>query len=159
MNQFIDQNGCRVRIVFDEAGFGKDVKHIWVVCRYKDKWLVTNHRTRGLEFPGGKVEHGETLCEAAKREVWEETGAKIASLHFIGVYEVTCRHYVMYKSIYFAEVLTLVTKDSYLETDGPVLLDELPDSIKTDRAFSFIMKDQVLKLTLEQIAKKQLVEL
>ncbi|WP_332698070.1 RNA deprotection pyrophosphohydrolase [Halalkalibacter lacteus] len=159
MYQFVDQNGCRVRLVFDETGFGKDIEHIWVVCRYKDKWLVTSHQSRGLEFPGGKVERGETLPEAANREVWEETGAEIKSLHYIGMYEITCKDHVMYKTIYFAEISKLVAKDSYHETNGPVLLEELPSSIKTDPAFSFIMKDQVLPYTLEQISKKQLIEL
>ncbi|MFC0473168.1 RNA deprotection pyrophosphohydrolase [Halalkalibacter kiskunsagensis] len=159
MYRFVDKNGCQVKLVFDEAGFGKEAKHIWVVCRYKDKWLLTSHRTRGLEFPGGKVEHGEALSDAANREVWEETGAKIKSLHYIGMYEVTCRQNVMYKAIYFAEISVLIQRNSYHETNGPVLLEDFPDSLKTDPSFSFIMKDKVLNYTLEQLARKQLVKL
>lgn len=31
------------------------------------------------EFPGGKIEPGETPAEAAVRECWEETGLKVVS--------------------------------------------------------------------------------
>lgn len=36
-------------------------------------------------IPGGKQEWGETLAEAAHREIWEETGVKIADLRLIDV--------------------------------------------------------------------------
>ncbi len=52
-----------------------------VICQYEKGWLLTNHKTRGFEFPGGKVEQGESLEEAARREVYEETGAILGELH------------------------------------------------------------------------------
>jgi len=36
-------------------------------------------------IPGGKQEWGETLAEAAHREIWEETGVKIDGLRLIDV--------------------------------------------------------------------------
>ncbi|KHF39712.1 RNA deprotection pyrophosphohydrolase [Halalkalibacter okhensis] len=155
MYQFQDQNGCQVRLTFEESGFGENAKHIWVVCRYKDSWLLTRHRTRGLEFPGGKVEIGETLVEAAKREVREETGAEVDALHYIGQYEVNCEQSVMYKTIFFAEVSIVIKKDHYYETNGPVLVGDLPVELSSE--FSFIMKDQVLTYTMEQIKHLQLI--
>ena len=50
-------------------------KHVWVVCRYGDQWLLTHHLRRGLEFPGGKVELGETPEEAAVREFMKKPAA------------------------------------------------------------------------------------
>ncbi|ARK31802.1 RNA deprotection pyrophosphohydrolase [Halalkalibacter krulwichiae] len=156
MYQFNDYNNCNVRLTFEENGFTEHPKHVWVICKYEDKWLLTDHSKRGLEFPGGKVEEGETLIEAAKREVWEETGARIKSLHWIGQYEVTCDSSSFHKAIYFAEIVSIEEKLHYLETAGPTLLNSLPANIRKNTSFSFLMKDEVLPYSLQQIAKMQL---
>ena len=42
------------------------------------KILILNDPTEGLDFPGGKIQEGETdLVEALRREVREETGLEI----------------------------------------------------------------------------------
>lgn len=41
----------------------------------------------GLTFPGGHVEQGETLEEAVKREILEETGLTLNSVVFCGIIE------------------------------------------------------------------------
>ena len=51
-----------------------------VVLKHKGKWLLTRHSIRGIEFPGGKAEEGETIEEAAIRETIEETGVTITNL-------------------------------------------------------------------------------
>ncbi|MCM3714941.1 RNA deprotection pyrophosphohydrolase [Halalkalibacter oceani] len=158
MKQFIDQRGCQVRIVFgEEASLSPTAKHVWIVCRYQGKWLLTNHRKRGWEFPGGKVEERESAVEAAKREVYEETGARLEAVHYLGQYEVACQQETMYKNIYFATVKELQQKDDYLETAGPVLLESFPAAVAKDERFSFIMQDQVLPLVLAEIVRKGLL--
>lgn len=46
--------------------------------------LRTDTRTWGI--PGGSMELGETLAEAAIRELWEETGLSVESLIFLHVF-------------------------------------------------------------------------
>ena len=39
------------------------------------------------EFPGGKIEEGETPASAAQREVWEEVGIALPKVEFFGIYQ------------------------------------------------------------------------
>ena len=38
------------------------------------KWLMVYHNDRGWELPGGRIEDGESIKNAALREPFEETG-------------------------------------------------------------------------------------
>jgi len=49
-----------------------------------DHLLMTNLRSRGWDIPGGHVEPGEHPEETVRREVYEETGATLGSLHLLG---------------------------------------------------------------------------
>lgn len=56
---------------------------IWDHCKQK-VLTVTNRRWGGFTCPGGKVDPGETHEQAARRELYEETGLKALNLSKIG---------------------------------------------------------------------------
>lgn len=144
---FKDTNGYRVEFS-SEAVFG-EAYHAFVLCRLNGQWVLTKHRRRGLEFPGGKREDGETIEAAAKREVFEETGGVVTELIFLGQYKVHDPIKPFIKSIFFAELSSMERKKDYLETNGPFLLDALPEVL--DDTYSFIMRDEILPLSLDRL--------
>ncbi|KHE66754.1 RNA deprotection pyrophosphohydrolase [Halobacillus sp. BBL2006] len=151
MKTFYDFYHNPVKLSFEDHPFSKSPKHVWVICRYKNQWLLTKHKDRGLEFPGGKVEDGETAEQAAVREVKEETGADVADLHYIGQYYVEGKGGNVIKNVYFATVSELAEQDHYFETHGPVLFQHLPKALAKNDRFSFMMKDEVLPQCMKRI--------
>lgn len=154
MHTFIDYYQNEVTLSFEDHPFTKDPKHVWIICKYKNEWLLTKHKERGLEFPGGKVEDGETAEQGAIREVEEETGGIISRIEYIGQYIVAGRKENLVKNIYYATILEVISQHTYYETEGPVLLSNIPSNVKQNRAFSFIMKDDVLTYSMEYIMRE-----
>lgn len=153
-NIFQDYYHNQVRFSTLNHPYSAAPKHVWVICRYSGQWLLTKHPSRGVEFPGGKVEEGETAEQAAVREVNEETGGIVGTLHYVGQYLVNGKSETVIKNVYFAEIRQLEEKDSYHETKGPKLMEELPDAVRFDKTYSFIMKDEVLPLSLQEIQRR-----
>ena len=62
-----------------------DVRVLAAVIRRGDRWLLCNrpaHKRHGgmWEFPGGKIEPGEDLLHAARRELSEELGVDVVAV-------------------------------------------------------------------------------
>ncbi|MBF2574385.1 nucleoside triphosphatase YtkD [Listeria welshimeri] len=131
--------GNRVTVYFEvQEGHPDDVL---IIPKTKDGWLFTEHKIRGLEFPGGKGEHGETNLDAAKRELMEETGAISDEFHFVADYLVESKERTFTKRVYTAKVLSIKTQVDYLETKGPVILQGDLSKFILQPAFSFFMRD------------------
>lgn len=158
MKVFLDQNGNQIELSFLRGSFGGSARHVLVICQYEDKWLLTKHKVRGLEFPGGKRESGETIEQAAHREVFEETGAILNSLKWIAEYKVTDTKGSFLKCVFYAQVKNIDITESYYETDGPVWIEGDLLKVRYGNEYSFIMKDHVIEECIRYIQTKPLKE-
>jgi len=58
-----------------------------IVLNDRNELLLIRGPRRGWEMPGGQVEEGESIREAAIRETWEESGILIEITGFCGIYQ------------------------------------------------------------------------
>lgn len=59
-----------------ETGTLKEYKYVVILSEYQGKILLSQHKNRTTwETQGGHIEPGETPMEAARRELYEESGA------------------------------------------------------------------------------------
>jgi len=58
-----------------------------IVINDKNELLLIKGPRRGWEMPGGQVEEGESLSQAAIRETKEESGIDIEIMRFCGIFQ------------------------------------------------------------------------
>ncbi len=106
------------------------------VCRYQGKFLFSyNKKREGWEIPGGHIEEGETWQEAAKREMYEETGATKIKVTPVCVYKIST-----FGLLCFCEILELEKLPEEYEMSEIMLSDELPDNLTFPDSFKLYFK-------------------
>ncbi|MEH7118098.1 nucleoside triphosphatase YtkD [Neobacillus vireti] len=155
MNEFFDCNGNRIELAFGRNSFHIQAKHVLVICQFENRWFLTQHKLRGLEFPGGKVEIDETLEEAARRETFEETGAILTDLQFIAEYKVNDPNGAFVKAVFWGKVDKVEPANTYFETNGPAVVEGDILKLRFGDNYSFIMKDQVIDECISYIKELQ----
>ena len=109
-----------------------DYKYADICSFYEGKWIFSKHKERTTwETQGGHIEKGETPLEAAKRELFEESGAVDFDI------EPLCDYWIYAKvngveltgngQVYFANVRTLADIPAGSEMEKICLFDSPPN--------------------------------
>lgn len=78
-----------VEVKFYDEVSDELLKFAVIIAKTNGKWVFCKHRERDTyELPGGHREAEETIIEAAKRELREETGAIDFTIVPVGAYSV-----------------------------------------------------------------------
>ena len=79
-----------------------------------DQVLLVRHTyLAGWFLPGGGVKRGEALEEAARREAWEEIGAKLEYVKLFGVYSNIRSYRNEHIAVFVSDAFTLADKQDY----------------------------------------------
>lgn len=114
------------------------LKFVVIASRYNDEWIYVRHKERDTwEIPGGHIEAGEEVHEAARRELFEETGAIEFELFDVCDYAVERDEIKSYGRLLYANVTEI---------------GKLPESEIAEICFTNMPK----KWTYEQIQPKLL---
>ncbi len=104
--EYMKTNQCKLE---QEAIAVKTIKVVAAVIRDQDKIFTTQRGygefQGGWEFPGGKVEEGETSIEALKREIQEELKVEIEVEDFIETVEYDYPTFHLSMECYYARII------------------------------------------------------
>ncbi|MFT4143383.1 MAG: NUDIX domain-containing protein [Mobilitalea sp.] len=106
------------------------LKFAVIVAKSQGKWVLCKHKERNTyEFPGGHREAGEDILTAAKRELFEETGAVDYSITQVCVYSVAAKDDIpreeSFGMLYYADIRVFEELPD-LEIVRIEFFDELP---------------------------------
>ncbi len=127
-----------------DLGYCNESEYTRVVCvaKYQNQYVFSyNKKRNGWEIPGGHIEPGESWQEAAKREMYEETGATKVKIEPICVYKIST-----YGLLCYCEILELSDIPKYSEMEKIIFSDNLPDNLTYPDAY---------KLYFETVKKKK----
>jgi len=114
---------------FYETVEDSKLKFAVILARHNGKWVLCKHRKRDTyEAPGGHREPGETIGEAARRELYEETGAVEYEIGPLCVYSVTDETGEETFGMLYAAEITAFETELHSEIERIELFEELPDN-------------------------------
>lgn len=107
------------------------LKFAVIISKNQNQYVFCKHRDRDTwEIPGGHREAGENIIDAAKRELYEETGALEFDIEPICVYSVTAPDNFDGKEsfgmLFFADIKRFEA-ELHSEIEKIMAMDELPE--------------------------------
>ena len=115
-----------MEVCFYSAEEERELKYAVIVSRYEGQWVLCKHKERTTwEFPGGHIEEGEEAIAAAKRELYEETGAVRYEIVPICIYGVKDEEEESFGLLCFAEITEFGPLPE-MEIEKAELFEELP---------------------------------
>lgn len=113
-----------IEVNFHDRMADELLKFAVIIAKTEGKWVFCKHRERSTyEVPGGHREAGETILEAAKRELQEETGAVDFKIQPVCVYSVKGKTRInkqendeSYGMLFVAEIFSFEELHSEIET-------------------------------------------
>ena len=123
----------------------KEYTRVVCVCKYHDKYVFSyNKKRNGWEIPGGHIEEGETWEEAAKREMYEETGATKIKVTPVCIYKIST-----FGLLCFCEILKMEELPKEYEMSKIMLSEKLPLNLTYPDTFKLYFKTVKEKMHLE----------
>lgn len=123
-----------MKVNFYQDGRDSLLKFAVIVSKSEGKWVFCRHRERDTyEFPGGHREKGENIEEAARRELYEETGAVKYDLKKVCIYSVVREDGLDTESsesfgmLFYADIYQFGPLPAF-EIERIELMDSLPDN-------------------------------
>lgn len=115
---------------FYEAVDDELLKFAVIIAKTDGKYVFCKHKDRStLEIPGGHREAGEAILDAAKRELYEETGALDYAMSPICVYSVIHKDNFdgqeSFGMLYYADI-KLFENELHSEIEKIIITDKLP---------------------------------
>jgi 8-oxo-dGTP diphosphatase len=130
---------CIMKVNFHELGSIEEnqIKFVVIPSQYQGKWIFVKHKERDTwEMPGGHIEAGETIAEAAKRELYEESGAIDFDIEALCDYSVTREEGTTFGRLFLSGVRELGSLPE-LEIGEVRLFDGLPEAL----TYPFIIRE------------------